>query len=49
MALDDARDGKDSGQSNFQILADQAAEEAYSVNVYKGSGKLDEIFGDNKT
>ena len=49
MVADDLRDGKDSGQSNFQVLADQKDEEDYAVNVFKGSGKMDEIMGKDKS
>ena len=26
--------------SNFQVLADQQAEQNYAVNIYKGSGEM---------
>ena len=45
MIEDDIRDGKDNGQSNFNVIADQEAEQNYAVNIFKGSGHMAEIMG----
>ena len=44
MIEDDEREGKDGGKSNFQVIADQKAEQDYAVNVFKGSGNMSEFF-----
>ena len=47
MIEDDARDGLDSGQSNFRVIVDQKAEQDYAINTFKGSGEMSEIFDQN--
>lgn len=47
MIDDDRRDGLDGGRSNFQVIADQTAEQDYAVNIFKGSGNMDKIFEKN--
>jgi hypothetical protein len=39
MIEDEKREGK-FVTSNFQVLADQQAEQNYAVNIYKGSGEM---------
>jgi hypothetical protein len=39
MIEDEHRDNSD-GDSNFKVITDQAAEQNYAVNVYKGSGEM---------
>lgn len=39
MIEDEHRDNQD-GDGNFKVIADQAAEQNYAVNVYKGSGEM---------
>ena len=39
MIEDEHRDNSD-GDGNFKVIADQAAEQNYAVNVYKGSGEM---------
>jgi len=43
MIEDEKREGFDGG-SNFQVIADQQAEQNYMVNIYKGSGNMDSMF-----
>ena len=44
MIEDDARDGMDSGQSNFKVIVDQKAEQDYAINDFKGSGMMDVLY-----
>ena len=39
---DEHRDNSD-GDGNFKVIADQAAEQNYAVNVYKGSGEMSQM------
>jgi|TARA_B110000503_G_C7020514_1_gene359567 hypothetical protein len=52
MIEDEKKEGLDNGGSSFQIIADQKAEQDYSINVYKGSGEMstmmDELAEDAK-
>lgn len=40
MIEDEKRDGIDNGGSSFQIIADQAKEQDYAINTFKGSGEM---------
>ena len=42
MIKDEHNEGVEEG-SGFQVLADQAAEQNYAVNVYKGSGNMAQL------
>ena len=42
MIQDEKNEGIEGG-SGFQVLADQAAEQNYAVNVYKGSGNMAQL------
>ena len=44
MIEDEKREGK-FVTSNFQVLADQQAEQNYAVNIYKGSGEMSGMLG----
>ena len=44
MIDDEKKEGNDGGKSNFEVLADQKAEQDYAVNVFKGSGNMAEVF-----
>ena len=43
MIEDEKRDGVDNGGSSFAILADQAKEQDYAINTYKGSGEMSDM------
>ena len=43
MIEDEKKEGLDNGGSSFQVIADQKAEQDYAVNVFKGSGEMDEM------
>jgi hypothetical protein len=43
MIEDEKRDGVDNGGSSFSILADQAKEQDYAINTYKGSGEMSDM------
>mmetsp|Transcript_40672 Transcript_40672/g.62036 ORF Transcript_40672/g.62036 Transcript_40672/m.62036 type:complete len:94 (-) Transcript_40672:164-445(-) len=43
MIEDEHKEKQDGGKSNFEVLADQKAEQDYAVNVYKGSGNMDDV------
>mmetsp|Transcript_1030 Transcript_1030/g.1872 ORF Transcript_1030/g.1872 Transcript_1030/m.1872 type:complete len:141 (+) Transcript_1030:299-721(+) len=44
MIEDERKEGQDGGKSNFEVLADQKAEQDYAMNVFKGSGNMSEVF-----
>ena len=48
MIDDDAKEGINGAFSNFQVIADAKAEQDYAVNVYKGSGNMDNLFDSMK-
>lgn len=43
MIEDEKRDGIDNGGSSFQVIADQAKEQDYAINTFKGSGEMSEM------
>ena len=51
MIEDEKRENSD-GDGNFRVIADQAAEQNYAVNIYKGSGNmagmLDQVKAENQ-
>jgi hypothetical protein len=43
MIEDEKKDGIDNGGSSFSIIADQAKEQDYAINTFKGSGEMSEM------
>ena len=44
MIDDDNKEAVENGHENFEVLADQKAEQDYAINVFKGSGNMSEVF-----